>query len=195
MKIALIIAAIFLFLLLMPIAARLRYDGEFSIHIGIFSPFWKIYPVKPRKKVKKSASKKNKSKSKQQTKKEKEKLKLDRALIFGLLKKFPGYFKRLLVISEIYLDATIGNEDPADLALTYGAVQAGLSSASAVLDTLYPIEKWRVRVEADFEKSECEIVGRVAMRTNLFRILAVLISFGIYVIMNDSSEKETLKNG
>ena len=192
MKIAIIIAAALLLILLLPIAARISYDGAFSIKIGLLAPFWKIYPLKPKKEKskKKRGPKKNKKAQKQADQEKKAKPKLDRALIFGLLKKFPVYFKRLLVIREIYLDAVIGNEDPADLALAYGAVQAGLSSASAVLHALYPVEKWKVRVEADFEKAENEIEGRIAMHTNLLRILAVLISFGIYVILNDSNEKE-----
>ncbi len=184
------IGAAVLLLLIMPIVAKIDYQGAFEIRVGLFFPFLKIYPIHPRKKDKKKGSGKNKSKKKKDNQKEKAKLKLDRALIFGLLKKFPGYFKRLLIIKTIEFDGVIGNEDPADLALTYGGVSAALESAAAVISPLYPVEKWKVRLEADFEKQESEIQGLLIAKTNLLRIVAVLISFAFYAIMNHNDESK-----
>lgn len=190
MKILIGVAAALLLLLLMPIAAKISYSGALEIRVGVFRPFFKIFPARPkRKKEKKKGPKKNKSQNTKDNQKEKVKMKLDRALIFGLLKKFPGYFKRLLVIGRIEFDGVIGNEDPADLALTYGGVSAALESAAAALSPLYPIEKWKVRLKADFERQESEIHALLTAHTNLLRIFAVLISFGIYVMINNSNDK------
>lgn len=179
-------------LLLLPIVAKIDYNGAFEIRVGFITPFMKIYPTHFNRK---KGKKKNKSQKKKDNQKEKAKLKLDRALIFGLLKKFPGYFKRLLVIRKIEFDGVIGNEDPADLALTYGGVSAALESAAAVISPLYPVEKWKVRLEADFEKQESEIKGLLLAHTNLLRIVAVLISFVFYAIMNNNDDEGDQNNG
>lgn len=185
------IGAAVLLLLIVPIVAKIAYNGAFEIRVGIFKPFLKIYPVRfGKKKEKNKDSKKNKSQKKMDNQKERVKRKLDRALIFGLLKKFPGYFKRLLIIKVIEFDGVIGNEDPADLALTYGGVSAALESATAVIAPLYPVEKWKVRLEADFDKQESEIQGLLIAKTNLLRIVAVLISFAFYAIMNNNDESK-----
>lgn len=197
MIVFLIIVLAVLFLLFMPIAAKIGYDGNFTVRAGIFFPFLKVFPLK--KKEKKKKKKRNNRPKKKDNHKEKgskkEKVKLDRKMIFGLIKRFPGYFKRLLAIREIRLSAVLGNEDPGDLALTYGGMNVALESAAAILSPLYPAEKWKVRLEADFEREKSEIDGVLRCRTNLFRILAVLISFGIYVIMHDSDEKGDVENG
>ena len=59
-------------LLLLPIVAKIDYNGAFEIRVGFITPFMKIYPTHVNRK---KGKKKNKSKKKKDNQKEKAKLK------------------------------------------------------------------------------------------------------------------------
>ncbi len=186
MKAFLIVSAVILFILWMPLVLRVRYIEKLTADAGIFFPFVRIYPFPSRSEKKKKEKKENGKKAP---------IREEWELILDLLKRSPGYLHRLLRIRKLQFYAVIGDEDPGDLAIRYGRLNAAIGSLSAVIDPIYPVEKWAVAVRADFDKTESEYRGEFRCSTNLWRIIGVLISVLFHSIMIKSEKKEILNHG
>ncbi len=186
MKTFLIVSVVILFLLWMPLVLRVRYAEKLTVYAGIFFPFARIYPF--------SSEPKKEKKDKKESG-EKVVLREQWDWIFDLIKRFPGYLHRLIRIRKLEFKAVVGDEDPGDLAIRYGRINAAIGSLAPVLNPIYPVEKWNVAVRADFEQSESEYRGEFRCNTNLWRIIGVLISLLYHSIMIKSDKKEILNHG
>lgn len=193
----LITLLVFAFLLFSPLTVKATWRGEPVVRVGIFVAFFKVFPRK-KKKSKKKAEKKSKPAhkidSKGQEKKEKKKKKLDLKLIYGLVLKLLRHRPRVIKIRKAKLVVQLGNEDPGDLALTYGGLCALLENVMALLGP-QNLSRWDVRIIPDFSRTKTEAEGVISVSTNLMRILSTLISLAFYVIMSDSKVKGDLKHG
>lgn len=181
MKFFLIIAAVFLFLLFMPLILKFNYVGELSVYVGIFVPFLKVF----------STEKPKKEKRRKKKKPQQEKAPIDKHMIWELIKKIPHHMRRLLTVTKLKLHIRVGNDDPADLAMIYGSANAVVDTAASVLSPIYPREKWKVEIIPDFQFDRLEIKGTVKAFTNLWRIISVLISLlfcGILSLSGESKE-------
>ena len=186
MKTFLIVSAVILFLLWMPLVLRVRYAEKLTVYAGIFSPFARIYPFSSRSEKKKKEKKETGGKVA---------LREQWDWIFDLIKRFPGYLHRLIRIRKLEFKAVVGDEDPGDLAIRYGRINAAIGSLAPVLNPIYPIEKWDVAVRTDFELTESVYQGEFRCNTNLWRIIRVLISVLYHSIMIKSDKKEILNHG
>ncbi len=188
MKAFLIILACILFLLWMPLVLRVRYSGNLTVSAGIFCPFLRIYPMKKRKKAKKKEKEKAPSP-------ERVALRAQWELVYDLIQRSPDYFRRLIRFSRLKFLAIIGNEDPGDLALEFGRLNALIGTLVPIINPIYSVEKWSVSVRADFDKTESEYDVEVGCSTNLWRIIGVLISVLVRGIILKRDDKETLNDG
>lgn len=184
MKIFLIIAAIVLLLLFVPLSLQLSYRDEIVVRIGVFYPFIKAFSTGRTTKLKKKEKKEQRRK---------EKVSVDKKALWDLVKRFPGYFRRLLTVTKLHLNIQVGHEDPGDLALIYGSANAIVDTAAAVLSPIYPREKWKVLIIPDFNSERTSIEGKVCAYTNFWRIIYVLISLLICGILSVS--KSAVKYG
>ncbi len=171
MKLLIIILGLILLVFLMPLSVRICYDNELSIKVGVVFPMIRLYPTEKKEKHQKKSIKDNSKES------------VDLRLIWNIVKQVPRHIRRLLTIHKLQLRLQIGHEDPGDLALLYGSASAVLDSLAAVLSPIYPRENWKVDLLPDFDSDQTIISGKVEARTNLWRIIYVLISLLICGIL------------
>ncbi len=172
-----IVVAAVAFFLLVPITVHLRYRNEkLAIWAGIFFPLFRVFPFHEKNQKRRTVKKTLDPSGNTPSASEKKNWRSDQKLLLKAIRRFPHEVKRLLVIYKLDLHVRIGNEDPGDLALSYGAAGAALELAEALLSPIFPVARWNVRVAADFEADRITLEGCAHARTSLLRFLFVLIS-------------------
>lgn len=108
-----------------------------------------------------------------------DKRKITPELIFRIFGKAKPHVKRIfkkIRISGVYIDATIGGEDAAKAAISYGVHCAAIDGLIAFLDNTVSFKAERIEIRADFdlEKSVYYCKARVKLR------LSTLLHSGIW---------------
>lgn len=170
-----------LFLLLLPVHTRVRYDSVLQVWAGLGPVSLRIFPLKKKpKKEKTQAAVKEKKPKKEKTKKPKKKLTTE--IIFDFIHlgaETLGTFRRRLVIQNLTCHLKIGGTDAAAAALLYGRIAAGVSAVYPVLDRNLRIRKTDIAVDVDFESGKMTALADVSLAVCPLRLLmaAVVLLF------------------
>ncbi|MBR5536297.1 MAG: DUF2953 domain-containing protein [Clostridia bacterium] len=160
-----------LFLLLLPIHTRVRYDGAVQVWAGMGPVSLRIYLLKK----KKSKPKKEKTQGAEKTgKADKPKKKLTLEIIFDLIKlgvEALGTLKRQLVLSNLTVQLKIGDKDAAKTAILYGRVAAAVSSLYPILERNLRIKKTDIAVDADFDGGKTDLLADITLAVCPLRLL------------------------
>lgn len=121
----------------------------------------------------------DKDKSEKEKENKDEKRKITPELIFRIFGKAKPHVKRIfkkIRISGVYINATIGGEDAAKAAISYGVHCAAIDGLIAFLDNTvsFKAEKIEIRADFDLEKSVYYCKARVKLR------LSTLLHSGIW---------------
>jgi hypothetical protein len=186
----LIFLAILVLLAILPLGASVLYDED-GPRVRIVAGPVKIQVFPMKKKPKKDKPKKEKPK--------KEKKKPDQAgeeqkpfpkpktggswtdflplvqVVLDLL----NDLRRKLRVNHLLLHLTLAGDDPCDLAVNYGRMNASLAALIAQLERVLVIQKRDVHVDCDFTANETVILARLDLTITLGRILSIAAVYGV----------------
>lgn len=87
--------------------------------------------------------------------------------------------RRKLRVNELKLHLTMAGDDPCDLAINYGRMNASLAALIAQLERVLVIKKRDVHIDCDFTASETVILARLDLTITLGRILSIAVRYGV----------------
>lgn len=196
MKVALIVLAVLVLLLLLPFGAVVRYSGEgFFVWIKVLFFRVQVFPSKKEKKEteKKEPPQKSQPAAKkaepEEPKKKGGKLELVRSAL-PLLKPALVGVKKRLCIDELELFVTWAGSDPAAAALGYGYANAALGTLWAVMDENFKVKKSRLGCQVDFDSTKPTVYLNAALSINLWKTLTLVLPLLVRFYRNYSRLKK-----
>ena len=200
--------AILILLAILPLGASVLYDAE-GVRVRVVAGPLKLQVFPLKKKPKKDKQKKDKPKKEKKKKpvpepgepgapKPKEKkggswkdfLPLVRVALDLL-----NDLRHKLRVNELKLHLTMAADDPCDLAVNYGRMNAALAGLLSQLERFLVIKKRDVHVDCDFTASETVILARLDLTITLGRILAIAVVYGIRALLTFLKIKKQREGG
>ena len=89
-----------------------------------------------------------------------------------------GQFRRKLRVDQLFLEARVASDDPADAAAAYGYASAALGALWGPLNEAVQIKDGTVRVLPDLEGGTSSLEGRVSLSLTLAQLLRLGLHFG-----------------
>ena len=103
--------------------------------------------------------------------------------------------RRKLRVNHLLLHLTLAGDDPCDLAVNYGRMNASLAALIAQLERVLVIQKRDVHVDCDFTASETVILARLDLTITLGRILSIAVRYGVRGLMTFLKIKKQREGG
>lgn len=183
-----IIALLILFLLaILPLGASVLYDEDGPrvrivagpVKIQVFPMKKKAKKDKPKKEAKKKPAKAEKPAKKPAPKPKSGGSWTDFLPLVRIGLDLLNDFRRKLRVNELKLHLTMAGDDPCDLAVNYGRMNASLAALIAQLERFLVIQKRDVHIDCDFAASETVILARLDLTITLGRILSIAAVYGV----------------
>ena len=184
--------AILILLAILPLGASVLYDAE-GVRVRVVAGPLKLQVFPLKKKPQKDKPKKDKPKKEKKkkpapepgepgTKPQPEKkggswtdfLPLVRVALDLL-----NDLRRKLRVNELKLHLTMAGDDPCDLAVNYGRMNASMAGLIAQLERFLVIKKRDVHIDCDFAADETVILARLDLTITLGRILSIAAVYGV----------------
>ncbi|MBD5114285.1 MAG: DUF2953 domain-containing protein [Ruminococcaceae bacterium] len=111
-------------------------------------------------------------------------------LIFRMIGKAKPHIKRIfkkIRISGVYFDATVGGEDAAKAAISYGVHCAAINGLTAFLDNTVSFKAEKINIRADFDLEKSEYYGRAKIKLRLSTLLHSGI-WGFFAVVGELKE-------
>ena len=183
-----LIALLILFLLaILPLGASVLYDEDGPrvrivagpVKIQVFPMKKKAKKDKPKKEAKKKPAKAEKPAKKPAPKPESGGSWTDFLPLVRIALDLLNDLRRKLRVNELKLHLTMAGDDPCDLAVNYGRMNASLAALIAQLERFLVIKKRDVHINCDFAASETVILARLDLTITLGRILSIAAVYGV----------------
>ena len=183
-----LVALLILFLLaILPLGASVLYDEDGPRVRIVAGPVKiQVFPMKKkaRKDKSKKEAKKKPAKAEKPAKKPAPKPKsggswTDFLPLVRIALDLLNDFRRKLRVNELKLHLTMAGDDPCDLAVNYGRMNASLAALIAQLERFLVIKKRDVHIDCDFAASETVILARLDLTITLGRILSIAAVYGV----------------
>ena len=183
-----VIVAILVLILLLPVGVDLGYENGI-LHVSVkvsrcllqLIPRPKKKPKKPKKEKEKKPEPEKPAEEKPKEEKEKRKLDFTKEEIFELIQtvlKGIGSFQRKLKVDRFLLHYTAAGHDPYNTAMTYGYVNAALSSLAPICSQRFTVKDCDVWTAVDFCDDWMHLDIGLAMTIRIGQILGVGLSLG-----------------
>ena len=91
--------------------------------------------------------------------------------------------RRKLRVNYLRLHLTMAGDDPCDLAISYGRMNASLAGLLTQLERFLVIKKRDVHVDCDFTASQTVILARLDLTITLGRILSIAVVYGVRALI------------
>ena len=202
----LIFLAILVLLAILPLGASVLYDAD-GPRVRIVAGPVKIRVFPMKKKPKKDKPKKEKPKKEQkkpaQAGEEQKPFPKPRTggswtdflplvqVVLDLL----NDLRRKLRVNHLLLHLTLAGDDPCDLAVNYGRMNASLAALIAQMERVLVIQKRDVHVDCDFTANETVILARLDLTITLGRILSIAVRYGVRGLMTFLKIKKQREGG
>lgn len=197
-----VILGLLLLILLLPVGVDLGYEGG-SFHLSAKAGpiLIQLFPKKEKKPKEPKNEKKKKKKKKEEPAEEKEKepkkkrsLPFNRDELLDLVRtvlKGIGKFGRAWHVDRFVLHYVAAGSDPYDTAMTYGWVNAALSSLAPICSRRFRVKDCSVWTDVDFAADKLFLELGLAMTITLWRIFGVIncIAFGALKILIRSKRR------
>ena len=183
-----IIALLILFLLaILPLGASVLYDEDGPrvrivagpVKIQVFPMKKKAKKDKTKKEAKKKPAKEGKTAKKPAPKPKTGGSWTDFLPLVRIALDLLNDLRRKLRVNELKLHLTMAGDDPCDLAVNYGRMNASLAALIAQLERFLVIKKRDVHIDCDFAVSETVILARLDLTITLGRILSIAAVYGV----------------
>lgn len=178
--ILIVIVLLLLFFTLVPLRVSVEYRGgkpKVQLHILSFRVI--LY----RRGEKRSTKKKEKK-----VKEETERIVPMRKALMKAIEYYRG--NKRIPINTLYLDITIGGEDPAAAAILFGVTQTGLGIMWPVLEQNFTMKEHRIRTRLDFTLEETALeYAYVSLPVPLLKALLTVARTLIWVVRERGKEK------
>ena len=183
-----IIALLILFLLaILPLGASVIYDEDGPrvrivagpVKIQVFPMKKKAKKEKPKKEAKKKPAKAEKPAKKPAPKPKSGGSWTDFLPLVRIALDLLNDLRRKLRVNELKLHLTMAGDDPCDLAVNYGRMNASLAALLTQLERFLVIQKRDVHIDCDFAASETVILARLDLTITLGRILSIAAVYGV----------------
>lgn len=103
--------------------------------------------------------------------------------------------RRKLRVNHLKLHLTMAADDPCDLAVNYGRMNASLAGLLTQLERFLVIKKRSVHVDCDFTATQTVILARLDLTITLGRILYIAVVYGIRALMTYLKIKKQREGG
>ena len=103
--------------------------------------------------------------------------------------------RRKLRVNHLKLHLTMAGDDPCDLAVNYGRMNASLATLIAQLERFLVIKKRDVHIDCDFAASETVILARLDLTITLGRILSIAAVYGVRALTTFLKIKKQREGG
>ena len=217
MKGLLITLGILLFLLLLPIGARVIYNEKgVTVQLVLGLIRFRVFPAKPKppedpavtkeKKRKKKLAAEEKKKKKELKKlqtREKPKKPKKKEPLGALIKEFLPFVKlglhalgdlrKLFTVWKLKLRITYGGGDAAAAAMNYGVAWGICGAGMSLLTKALRIHRYDVEPVLDYECNDTRIVADAIVTLTLWRVFGYLFRYGfgaVKVLMNNKKAKK-----
>lgn len=100
-----------------------------------------------------------------------------------------------LRVDHLKLHMTMAADDPCDLAINYGRMNASLAGLIAQLERFLVIKKRDVHINCDFTASETVILARLDLTITLGRILSIAVRYGVRALTTFLKIKKQREGG
>ena len=183
-----LIAILILFLLaILPLGASVLYDEDGPrvrivagpVKIQVFPMKKKAKKDKPKKEAKKKPAKAEKPAKKPAPKPKSGGSWTDFLPLVRIALDLLNDLRRKLRVNELKLHLTMAGDDPCDLAVNYGRMNASLAALLTQLERFLVIQKRDVHIDCDFAASETVILARLDLTITLGRILSIAAVYGV----------------
>ena len=197
----LIALGVLILLALLPLGASVVYDED-GPRAWILLGCLKL-PVFPRKKKPRKEQQKKQKKPKKTASSEKKPFPKPKTggswtdflplvqVVLDLL----NDLRRKLRVNHLLLHLTLAGDDPCDLAVNYGRMNASLGALIAQLERVLVIQKRDVHVDCDFTANETVILARLDLTITLGRILSIAVRHGVRGLMTFLKIKKQREGG
>ena len=183
--------AVLVLLAILPLGASVLYDSEGAririvagpVKIQVFPMKKKSKPDKPKKEKPKKDRKKKAADGEKAGEKPAPKPQTggswtDFLPLVRVALDLLNDLRRKLRVDQMKLHLTMAADDPCDLAVNYGRMNASLAGLITQLERFLVIKKRNVEVECDFTTSETKVTARLDLTITLGRLLALAVVFG-----------------
>ena len=205
----LITFAILFLLAILPLGASVLYDSEgVSVRIVAGPVKIQVFPLKKKTKKKKPKKDKPKKEGKKKQSGEEKKAKAkpapkpetggswtDFLPLVRVALDFLHDLRRKLRVDHMKLHMTMAADDPCDLAVNYGRMNASLAGLITQLERFLVIKKRDVHINCDFMASQTVIVARLDLTITLGRILLLAVGYGIRALKTFLNIKKQREGG
>lgn len=190
MKVLAVLAVVLLLLFLL---GQVRVGGQAEygaaglavrVRLGVFRV--QVFPWKFEKKQKKPKKKPEKPQKKQKSQEEPPTVSqriggaLDYAKpLLPLALEAAGCFREKLQIDTLYLELTVGADDPAEAALRYGQASALLGAIWYPLTSAFLVKDGTAHANVDFNAKTTTIYGKLSLSLKVGQIVWLGLYFGI----------------
>ena len=103
--------------------------------------------------------------------------------------------RRKLRVDHLKLHLIMAGDDPCDLAVNYGRMNASLAALIAQLERFLVIKKRDVHIDCDFAASETVILARLDLTITLGRILSIAAVYGVRALTTFLKIKKQREGG
>lgn len=100
-----------------------------------------------------------------------------------------------LRVDHLKLHLTMAADDPCDLAINYGRMNASVSGLLAQAERFLVIKKRDVHIDCDFAASDTVILARLDLTITLGRILYIAVYYGVRALMTFLKIKKQQEGG
>ena len=195
----LIFLAILVLLAILPLGASVLYDED-GPRVRILAGPVKIQVFPMKKKAKKDKPKKESQKKPAKGAKSEAKPKsggswTDFLPLVQVVLDLLNDLRRKLRVNHLLLHLTLAGDDPCDLAVNYGRMNASLAALIAQLERVLVIQKRDVHVDCDFTANETVILARLDLTITLGRILSIAVRYGVRGLMTFLKIKKQREGG
>lgn len=206
-----VITFVILFLLaILPLGASILYDEDGPVVRIVAGPLKiKVFPLKkkqkkdkPRKETKEKEPKKPKngeakpdSEKKPTPKQKKGGSWTDFLPLVQVALDLLNDLRRKLRVDHLKLHLTMAADDPCDLAINYGRMNASVAGLITQLERFLVIKKRDVHIDCDFAADETVIIARLDLTITLGRLLSIVVIYGVRALTTFLKIKKQQEGG